>query len=207
VGFLDDDAELLNSDAASRILEVFDSGPRVGVVTLRIVDENGVTARRHVPRVAESGADRGGDVVTFLGGASVIRRDAYKRAGGYWSELFYAHEELDLAWRLHELGYAVRYLADVRVAHPATPIGRHPDGWWYTGRNRVMVARRNLPWAIAVPHVLLWLVVGWLRAPAGDCRTSYRRGWCLGWNQPVPRQPMRWRTVWRLTKLGRPPLI
>ncbi len=207
VGFLDDDAELRNADAASRILRVFESDPLIGAITLRIVDENGRTARRHVPRVGHSGWDRPGDVVTFLGGASILRREAYERAGGYWGELFYAHEELDLAWRLHDLGYTVRYLADVEVAHPATPISRHPDGWWRTGRNRVMIARRNLPWAIALPHVLIWLVVGWLRAPAGSCRRRYRQGWLAGWRVSVPRHPMRWRTVWRLTTLGRPPLV
>lgn len=207
VGFLDDDAELLDTRAVSAILDVFRSDPLVGAVTLRIVDEGGRTARRHVPRVGHAGHDRTGDVVTFLGGASILRREAYERAGGYWGELFYAHEELDLAWRLHDLGYSVRYLADVEVAHPATPIGRHPDGWWRTGRNRVMIARRNLPWAVAVPHVLIWLAVGWLRAPAGECRRRYRQGWATGWTEPVQRRPIRWRTVWRLTRLGRPPLI
>ncbi|MDW3216949.1 MAG: glycosyltransferase [Ilumatobacteraceae bacterium] len=207
VGFLDDDAVLLDTDATSRIVELFESDPRIGAVTLRIVDETGRSARRHVPRLGASGSERSGDVVTFLGGASVIRREAYERAGGYWGDLFYAHEELDLAWRLHDLGYAVRYLADVEVEHPAMPIGRHADGWWRTGRNRVMIARRNLPWAVALPHVLIWLVAGWWRAPAGSCRRSYRQGWLAGWTVPVPRRPIRWRTVWRLTKLGRPPIV
>lgn len=207
VGFLDDDAVLLHSDAASRILEEFASDPLIGAVTLRIVDEDGRTARRHVPRFGETGHDRSGDVVTFLGGASAIRREAYERAGGYWGDLFYAHEELDLAWRMHDLGYKVRYLADVQVAHPATPISRHPDGWWRTGRNRVMIARRNLPWVIAVPHVIIWLIAGWLRAPVGSCRRRYRQGWWAGWHASVPRHPMRWRTVWRLARMGRPPIV
>lgn len=207
VAFLDDDAELLDTDVASRVVEAFAADERLGAITLRIVDEHGTTSRRHVPRIGEHGPERSGDVVNFLGGASIVRRDAYERAGGYWRELHYAHEELDLAWRLHDLGYTVRYMADVRVAHPATPIGRHPQGWSFTGRNRVMVARRNLPWVIAIPHVAVWLILGWLRAPAGACRTSYRRGWRTGWHEPVPRRPMRWRTVWRLTKLGRPPVV
>lgn len=207
VGFLDDDAVLLQPEAASRIVDEFAADPLLGAVTLRIVDEDGQTARRHVPRFGDSGQDRSGDVVTFLGGASAIRREAYERAGGYWGDLFYAHEELDLAWRMHDLGYTVRYLADVEVAHPATPISRHPDGWWRTGRNRVMIARRNLPWAIAVPHVLVWLIAGWLRAPAGTCRRRYRQGWWAGWRASVPRHPMRWRTVWRLARLGRPPIV
>lgn len=207
IGFLDDDAELMTPDVATRALRIFADEPTVGAITLRIVDPDGNTARRHVPRFGRSGADRSGDVVTFLGGATIVRRQAYELVGGYWADLFYAHEELDLAWRLHDAGYTVRYLADARVAHPATTIARHPDGWWRTGRNRVMVARRNLPWLIALPHVFIWLVVGWFRAPNSECRDRYRRGWLAGWRVEVPRKPMRIRTVWRLTRLGRPPAI
>ncbi|NEB70713.1 glycosyltransferase family 2 protein, partial [Streptomyces fulvissimus] len=33
-------------------------------------------------------------------------------------------------------------------------------------------------------------------------------GFKEGWTSSAgPRRPMRWRTVWRLTRLGRPPVI
>jgi hypothetical protein len=33
-------------------------------------------------------------------------------------------------------------------------------------------------------------------------------GWAAGWrDDPGERRPMSWRTVWRMTRAGRPPLI
>jgi len=207
IAFLDDDARVLSPDASATIVSEFDTDPMLGAVSLRIVDEQGQTARRHIPRFGSGSAERSGPVGTFLGGACAIRRDAYERAGGYWPELFYAHEELDLSWRLHQARYGVRYLGDVLVEHPRLPISRHADGWRRTGGNRVLIARRNLPWPIALVHVTLWFVLGVVRAPDGSTRRAYAAGWRSGWSLPVDRKPIAWRTVWRLAQLGRPPVL
>jgi GT2 family glycosyltransferase len=204
VGFLDDDA-VLSPGVTRRIAEAFATDPHLGAVSLRLVDESGETARRHIPRRGAASADRSGDVTTFLGGASVIRRAAYEQVGGYFSALHYGHEELELAWRLIDGGWSICYLADVEVFHPRTSISRHPDGWRLTGRNRVWIARRTLPWPVAIVHVTAWLVLGVRRAPRG-CRRSYVRGWWQGWSGNVQRAPISWRSVWHLGRLGRLPI-
>lgn len=207
VCFLDDDAVVLD-DVQEAALHVMVDQADVGVVAFRLVDEFGVTSRRHVPRLGLRGYDAEGPVPTFLGGACAIRRTAYLAVGGYFGDLFYGHEELDLAWRLQDAGFRILYLAHQRVFHPRTDIARHPRGWWYTGRNRVWVARRNLPMLVLVPHVLFWLVAGAVRAPQG-CRAAYIRGWFQGWSRQhnLVRRPISWRTVAALTRLGRPPLV
>lgn len=205
VGFLDDDAELCSDHA--RIVEAFGSDPGLGVVALRLVDEEGRTARRHVPRVGVAGSGNSGEVAYFLGGACAIRRSAYEEVGGYFTELFYGHEEIELSWRLIDAGWSIRYLAEVEVFHPRTEISRHAEGWFMTGRNRVWIARRTLPWPIALVHVMFWLVVGASRAPKGDCRSGYLRGWRSGWRGQIEHRPIQWSTVWKLTRLGRPPVI
>lgn len=206
VGFLDDDARG-PADASERILSEFERDHDLGAVTLRLVDEEGETSRRHVPRPGGTDPDRSGEVALFLGGASAIRREAYDDVGGYFTDLFYGHEELELCWRLVDSGWKIRYLADVEVFHPRTTIERHADGWRLTGRNRVWIARRTLPWPVAIVHVLVWLAMGTLRAPAGEARRAYLRGWWSGWRMPVERRPISWRGIWRLTRLGRPPFI
>jgi GT2 family glycosyltransferase len=205
VGFLDDDAEIRGD--IGRVEAAFVDTPRLGAVSLRLVDENGETSRRHVPLAGAADPREPRDVAYFLGGACAIRRAAYEEVGGYFTELFYGHEEIELGWRLIDAGWSIRYLADVGVFHPRTEIGRHPDGWRLTGRNRVWIARRTLPWPVALMHVAAWLVLGALRAPAGECRRSYLAGWWSGWQGRIMHRPIRWRTVLRLAKLGRPPII
>ena len=207
VAFLDDDAVIDSPLTSARILDAFGEDSTIGAVALRIADPRGQSARRHVPRVGNRSPESGGLVATFLGGASAVRRGHYDRAGGYWGELFYAHEELDLAWRLHDSGSNVRFLADVTVTHPAVVIGRHERGWWFTGRNRVMIARRNLPWAVATVHMAFWLVVGVTRAPDWGCRRSYLVGFGHGMRVSVPRRPIGMRTLITLARRGRPPLV
>jgi GT2 family glycosyltransferase len=206
VGFLDDDARLVSTDSLGSVVEQFATDHSLGAMSLRLVDEDGNTSRRHVPRRGAGGADRSGPVVTFLGGASIIRRSAYLTAGRYWADLVYGHEELDLAWRLIEHDYSIRYEADISVYHPHTEISRHADGWWRTGRNRVLIARRNLPAPVMAVHTLAWLAIGTLRAPGGPCRRSYVGGWFGAWRVTVDRDPMSWSTLLRLRRLGRFPI-
>lgn len=191
----------------SRIVEAFEADPGLGAVALRLVDEHDDTARRHIPRAGATGASAAGEVAYFLGGACAIRRSAYEQVGGYFTDLFYGHEEIELSWRLIDGGWRIRYLADVEVFHPRSEISRHADGWRLTGRNRVWIARRTLPWPVALVHVGVWLVLGALRAPKGECRRAYLHGWRSGWHGHIDHRPISWRAVWRLTRLGRPPVI
>lgn len=208
VAFLDDDAILLGR--ADRIRDAFEQEPRLAAVSLRLVDEDGESISRHVPRLGGSDPTVGGPVAYFLGGASAVRRTAYDEVGGYFTDLHYGHEEVELSWRLIDAGWTIRYLADVDVFHPRTEISRHAEGWQLTGRNRVWIARRTLPWPIAVVHTLTWLVLGLVRAGSGS-RRSYLAGWWSGWRTDWPsavsRRAVKWTTVWRLTRLGRPPVV
>lgn len=68
LGFLDDDA-VASDGVGERVVAAFESDSRIGAVALRLVDEQGQTARRHVPRFGGRHPDRGGEVALFLGGA------------------------------------------------------------------------------------------------------------------------------------------
>lgn len=207
VGFLDDDARLESTGLLHLVVGHFAQEPSLAAMTLRLVDEDGATSRRHNPRRGTSDVHRSGPVTTFLGGASILRRSAYLQAGGYWDALVYGHEELDLAWRMIGDGGSIRYEPEICVFHPRTEIGRHRDGWWRTGRNRVLVARRNLPRSIGVVHTLSWLALGTFRAPGWHCRRGYVVGWFGGWRVAVERAPLSWSALRELRRLGRFPII
>lgn len=204
LAFLDDDAEVVTADLGDRLIEAFDTDPELAVVSMRIADpEQGRTARRHVPRIGGDPLESG-PVTAFLGGASAVRAEAFRSVGGLPDDFFYALEETDLGWRLLDEGWSLRYDAELVVEHPWTVIERHDFAERLTARNRVLVARRRLPLVLAPVYVLTWAAITAVRTRRlGTWWAGTREGLAM----PVERRPMRWRTVVRMTRLGRPPVI
>lgn len=208
VCFLDDDATLVHDDVSARVVEILAAEPGVAVVSLAVVDDDGRHQQRYVPRLGSRGADESGEVTTFAGGAHAIRRDAFLDAGGYPDEFFYAHEETDLAWRLLDRGHRIHYDARPAVRHPhVDPREMAPERHTMLARNRVWMARRNLPAPLHWVYPTAWLAVSLANLGRGPALRTYLRGWREGWRTPVQRMPIGWATVARLTRLGRPPIL
>jgi GT2 family glycosyltransferase len=209
LAFLDDDATVAAPPTGFvRRWTRFAAEEDLGVVALRIVDPvSGRTMRRHVPRLRSADADRSGSVTSFLGGACLIRRAAFVEVGGYESSLFYALEETDLAWRLIDAGWRIEYMADAVVHHPATDISRHGAAHERTARNRVIVARRLLPAPLGPLYVAVWAAITLLRGRSPAAARDWWRGTRAGLAAAIERRPIGWAGVWRLTRLGRPPII
>ncbi|MFF2025354.1 glycosyltransferase family 2 protein [Streptomyces sp. NPDC058171] len=207
--FLDDDGLLPRSDTADLCRQAFTEDPRLGIVSFRIADpDTGVTQRRHVPRLRASDPMRSSRVTTFLGGASAVRTRVLAEVGPLPGEFFYAHEETDLAWRALDGGWLIDYRSDMVLHHPTTAPSRHAVYHRMVARNRVWLARRNLPAPLVPLYLGVWLSLTLARRPSGPALKAWFGGFREGWGGPCgPRRPMKWRTVWRLTRLGRPPVI
>jgi GT2 family glycosyltransferase len=187
----------------------FAADPGLAVLAFRVIDPGGGPgARWHVPRLRAGDPGRSSAVTTFAGGACAIRRSAYLEAGGLPAVFFYGHEETDLAWRLIDLGYRLEYDAAARMCHPALPNARHAAWYRLDGRNRVLLARRNLPWPLAGAYLLDWLALTLARErPAGAWR-AWLAGFAEGWRMdPGRRRPISAAAAWRMTRAGRPPVI
>lgn len=207
--FLDDDGLLPRADTAELCRAAFAADPELGIISFRIADpDTGVTQRRHVPRLRASDPMHSSRVTTFLGGANAVRSRVIAEAGPLPGEFFYAHEETDLAWRALDAGWMIDYRSDMVLHHPTTAPSRHAVYHRMVARNRVWLARRNLP-ALLVPVYLgVWMLLTLVRRPSGAALKAWFGGFKEGWTTPCgPRRPMKWRTVWRLTRLGRPPVI
>ncbi|MDF4252421.1 glycosyltransferase [Streptomyces sp. WMMB303] len=207
--FLDDDGLLPSTDTAELVREAFEADPGLGIITFRIADpDTGVTQRRHVPRLRASDPLRSSKVTTFLGGANAVRTRVLAEVGGLPDEFFYAHEETDLAWRALDAGWGIEYRADMVLHHPTTAPSRHAVYHRMVARNRVWLARRNLPALLVPVYLTVWLLLTLARRPSMPALRAWLGGFKEGWTTPAgSRRPMRWRTVWRLTRLGRPPVI
>lgn len=206
--FLDDDARFTGSQSLARAISAFSENPRVGAISFRLVDENGTTARRHVPRLGARRPLEGGEVTAFLGGAVAVRRAAFEAAGGYPGEFFYSMEESDLSLGMIDAGWTIRYEPAVEVFHPRSEPARHTDHIRHAARNRVLLARRRLPWVVGFAYVANWIMVTLARERLrGTVLRALAQGTRDGLRQRSDRSPIRWRTVWELTRLGRPPII
>lgn len=207
--FLDDDIDLVGTHHLAAAVAQFDADPTVAVVQPRSVDPDGApTARRHVPRLRAADPMRSGDVAWFWEGASLIRRTAFEEVGGWPGEFFYGHEGIEVAWRLIDRGYRIRYDARLGVLNPAAVPFRGPQHRYLDARNRVWVARRNLPLPLLAGYLLVWSAATFARTRRIEDMRAVARGFVAGARTPCgSRLPIRWSTAWRLTRLGRPPIV
>jgi GT2 family glycosyltransferase len=207
--FLDDDACLPADDILARLAMQFAADPGLGMIQPRVVDADGREApRRWTPRVHVGDPTHSSPAMNVWEGAVAIRRDAFEFAGGWPEPFWYAHEGVDLAWRVWDGGFHVRYEGNIQVHHPAIQPTRHPEFYRYQARNRVWLARRNLPLPVGVLYVLVWAGVSALRLRSRTALIETLRGYRIGLTEPGgERRPMRWQTIWRMTRAGRPPVI
>ncbi|HEY6737214.1 MAG TPA: glycosyltransferase family 2 protein [Actinopolymorphaceae bacterium] len=209
VMFLDDDGWLASTTVGEILRSRFEEDPELGIVSFRIKDpDTGITQRRHVPRLRVGDPGQSSDVTTFLGGGSAIRTAVIDQVGPFPEEFFYAHEETDLAWRALDAGWRIRYDTDCVLYHPLTLPTKHPTYFRMNARNRVWLAKRNLPWPVAVGYLGTWVALTLVRTRTLTGLRAWWSGFFEGLRTPAgPRRPIRWRTVWKLTRLGRPPLV
>ncbi|MEV5746815.1 glycosyltransferase family 2 protein [Actinoallomurus sp. NPDC052308] len=207
--FLDDDGWYESPDLGARLRDMFTRDPKLGIVSFRVRDpEGGPGERRHVPRLRAGDPLRSSDVTTFLGGACAMRRAVFDVAGGLPEDFFYAHEETDLAWQALNAGYRIVYDAESVMFHPAVAPTRHEMFYRLNARNRVWLARRNLPWPLVFAYLGVWVGMTVLRERKPAALRPWFGGFLEGWRKPAgKRRPISWRTVWRMTRLGRPPII
>jgi len=209
VVFLDDDGHYPSLELGKRLQSMFDADPTLGIVSFQIKDpDGGPGQRRHVPRLRAGDPNRSSAVTTFLGGASAMRRSAFDAGGGLPENFFFAHEETDLAWQAMNAGYRIVYDAESVMCHPPTPATRHAAFYRYNARNRVWLAKRNLPWPIALVYLAVWVALTILRERRPAALKPWFKGFLEGCrNDAGPRRPISWRTAWRMTRTGRPPII
>ena len=207
--FLDDDARLAAPDALARVAARFAADPGLGMLQLRVRSSDGGPAPRDwVPRLRVGDPARSSEVTAVWEGAVAVRRTVFEQAGGWPGEFRFAHEGVDLAWRVMDTGRRVVYAGDIEVLHPSYRTAPHDYSAYYGARNRVFLARRHLPLPLGVLYVAGFILrtLGLLRSP-GRGRAALR-GYRDGLRQPCgARRRLRAGTLWRMTRAGRPPLL
>ncbi len=194
----------LSEGALAALLEAGQAEPRVGIVAPRLIMLDGATQHsvhpfptvtvslvlhlglaRIVPRLGDRLCfeghwdERRPRAVDWAHGAFLlIRRAAFEQIGGFDSEQWMYAEDLDLAWRLRQAGWATRYEPRAVVDHDAgsstvQAFGKDPAPVWQRSTYGFLVRRRGVAyaWAIALLNIggaLLrwaWIAPHSLRSP------------------------------------------
>lgn len=176
--FLDDDTVLPNRTTTRSIVEAFDDEADLGALAFCIENyHSGEILSDEFPHRSRAPTrEQPFDTTYFIGAGCAIRAQALADAGGFPASFDpNRFEEVDLAFRLIDSGYRIRYTPSIVVLHKRSPAGRKPtkDAIRYDFENRVKTAVRNLPWRYVVVSGLLWGLYTVLRA-GGDPRPLVR---------------------------------
>lgn len=208
--FLDDDASLPHPRFLLDAIAVLRSDPSIGLLQPRVVDPAGLTApRRWTPRIRKGDAAHSSAVFSVWEGAVLLPRQVFDGTGGWAEPFFYAHEGIELAWRVWDQGLRCWYAGDLEANHPVILPTRHADFYRLNARNRVWIARRNLPLPLIPLYVGSWTAIQVIRGARNPAAlAAWFGGWWEGWTtNPGGRRPLHIRTIWRMTRAGRPPVI
>lgn len=208
--FLDDDASLPSPTFLQDAVALIREDPSIGLLQPRVTDPTGKgDPRRWVPRIRKGDPGQSGDVFSVWEGATLMPRQVFDACGGWGDVYFYAHEGIELAWRVWAQGLRVWYAGELTANHPNADQTRHSQYYRLNARNRVWLAKRNLPVILMPLYVGSWAaitVLRWGRRP--DRLRPWFEGLRQGWAQdPGGRRPMGWRTVARMARAGRPPIV
>lgn len=123
---LDDDSNI--EFGLEEAMAFMDQNPKIGVLGLNII--NG-------PYTSTLWQD-GQESVGFIGCGAIIRREVYKKIGGFAEWIFLYVEEWEYGLRVTDAGYEVRFFANCQVNHRASMINRSSK------RFRVNVTKNEL---------------------------------------------------------------
>lgn len=153
--FLDNDAAFVSPQSLETLAEIFQTNPRLGVASFRILqgDSNEIDPLTWVFRRSPlEWSDKAFLTFTFTGGGFCIRAEAFHLVGGFWDQLRFSREEEDMAMALVDQGWKIIYSPLVTIRHFADKRGRSSlsQRRYAELRNGIMVMWRRFPVILAL---------------------------------------------------------
>lgn len=101
--------------------------------------------------------NQSGEIFWASGAALFVKKKYWDLSGGF-DEQFFAHmEEIDLCWRLKNMGYKIMYCAESEVYHVGggTLDKENPFKTYLNFRNNLLLLKKNMPAIKSVPIISL----------------------------------------------------
>ncbi len=146
---LDDDVFVDTPDFLDRFAALFDADDRLGAITTRKY-VRGETRRRLdlIPHTNKSvDLTRPFYTFRFVGGCVGFRARTLRDVGGFLPDFFYGLEEVELAYRIIDGGWKIRYEPDIVSEELEHPAGRRPKREVQTDRlaNKYIISYLRMP--------------------------------------------------------------
>jgi GT2 family glycosyltransferase len=145
---IDDDAEFSTPSVVREILPLFDNDS-VGVVAIPYRD----VYRSEAVLQRALGADKTYWAGSFVGTAHALRRDLFRRLGGYRERLVHQGEEKDYSIRMLDAGFGVRLGRSGVILHYESPRRDWSRMDYFGRRNDILFAWQNVPSPYVLPQL------------------------------------------------------
>ena len=89
----------------------------------------------------------------------MIRTELFRQLGGFWQELYYTWEEVDLCVRTKAAGYSVVVHPSVHLAHRDSPSEPSVGNRYYMTRNKLFFLNRHATSAIYITELIRVVLV------------------------------------------------
>jgi hypothetical protein len=107
-----------------------------------------------------------------------------------------------------DAGHTMRYAGDIVALHPSPAGTPHGYSYYFGARNRVWLARRYLPLPLGFIYVMSFALRTVPRLKSRRAMQEAARGYRDGMRTPPgARRRLGVRTLLRMTRAGRPPIM
>ena len=159
---IDDDAVFFTENPINEVKNIFQNDNSLGVVQFKIVNykEKRIQRYEFPGDNPEVNGDKEFFSGYFIGAGHAIRKSAIEKTGYYPDEFFYAHEEVDLSYRMINNSYKIKYCPSVGVYHKKDPGGRLPakEVLKQNFKNRMIMSYKYLPFLYIFVSNTLWFL-------------------------------------------------
>jgi GT2 family glycosyltransferase len=208
---IDDDAELIDTDATRLIVEKFAADPQIGALAFKITDYGTREIQKgyRINRNRTLNLDEEFENWGFRGAGHAMRKEVFEKVGPYPDYSPWGHEELDICLKILDARYKIIYFPRIEIIHHRTTAGRLKNAELraISLENRIKVSLRNLPWRCVITTAFMWscqilLVQTKFNVWAVYC--AYQNLWSKRHTILKERRVIQEATLRRAEKLGAP---
>jgi GT2 family glycosyltransferase len=153
---LDDDIVGITSNDIELITELFLGDQRLGVLNFKVLDHQTLAICNWVHHYnPDVYGEREFETYEITEGAVAFRRSVFGYSGYYPEAFFISHEGPDLALRILNADFSIKYTPKISVLHYHAMQGR--KNWlnyYYDTRNHILLALRNYPFAYGTRYLI-----------------------------------------------------